>query len=70
MMVIRLNLILPSLPNYSLFQPAFLEIYLSILILAVCVVGIIWVTAKIFRVGILMSGKRVTLPEIMKWIKY
>ena len=69
MMVMRLNVIIPSLPDYSLFQPAFIEIYLSIIVLAVSVIGIIWATAKIFRIGILMTGKRITLPEIIKWVK-
>ncbi len=31
---------------------------------------IILLCAKIYRVGILMYGKKPTLPEIMKWIKY
>jgi len=30
----------------------------------------LWVTARIYRVGILMYGKRPTLPEIMRWLKY
>ena len=29
-----------------------------------------YVAARIYRVGILMYGKRPTLPEIMKWIRY
>jgi ABC-2 type transport system permease protein len=28
-----------------------------------------WVTAKIFRVGILSYGKRPTIPELWRWIK-
>jgi ABC-2 type transport system permease protein len=31
---------------------------------------VVLVTGKIYRVGILMYGKRPTLPEIMKWLKY
>lgn len=31
---------------------------------------IVIVAAKIYRVGILMYGKRPTLPEIVKWLKY
>jgi hypothetical protein len=27
------------------------------------------ISAKIFRVGILMTGKRPSLPEIIKWLK-
>jgi len=53
-----------------LIHPPGLEIVLSILINLVTIVGILWVTAKIYRVGILMYGKRATLPEIIRWIKY
>lgn len=28
------------------------------------------ITAKIYRVGILMTGKRPTLPELLRWLKY
>ncbi len=68
-MVLRLNFIIPSLPSTSILQPAILESTLALLVLAASVIGTIWLTAKIFRMGILMHGKRATLPEIMKWIK-
>ncbi len=32
--------------------------------------GLVWITSRIYRVGILMYGKRPTLPEILKWIRY
>lgn len=45
--------------------------------IATCIalmVGTIWglllLCARIYRVGILMYGKRPTLPELMKWLKY
>ncbi|UCF62982.1 MAG: ABC transporter permease [bacterium] len=53
-----------------LIHPPGIEIFLSILINLLTIVGIIWITAKIYRVGILMYGKRATLPEILRWIKY
>ena len=31
--------------------------------------GFNWVAARIYRVGILMYGKRPTFPEILKWIR-
>ncbi|MEM1312534.1 MAG: ABC transporter permease [Patescibacteria group bacterium] len=46
------------------------EIVLSILLLVVGVVISAWIAAKIYRVSILAYGKKVTLPEIWKWIRY
>jgi len=46
------------------------EIALSLAIQLAAIYGIILLSAKIYRVGILMYGKKPTLPEIMKWIKY
>jgi ABC-2 type transport system permease protein len=44
-----------------------------LLCLGLCLVfiaGMVWLAGRIFRVGILMYGKRPTLPEVMKWIRY
>jgi ABC-2 type transport system permease protein len=46
------------------------EISLSIALLVITVVLIIQLAAKIYRVGILMYGKKPTYAEIMKWLKY
>ena len=46
------------------------ELLASILIMILTTWGLIWVTAKIFRVGILMYGKKPTLQELLKWMKY
>ena len=51
-------------------MPPFGEILLSIGILILTIVVMIWLAGKIFRVGILMYGKRPTLPELFNWIKY
>ncbi len=53
----------------NLAEPSFTEIWGSILILVVTIIFMIWLVAKIYRVGILMYGKRPTLPEIIRWIK-
>lgn len=50
--------------------PPWWQILLSVGILAASVAGVIWLCARIYRVGILMYGKKPTLPEIMKWVKY
>jgi len=46
------------------------QVILSIIITLLTIGASIWVSGKIFRVGILMYGKRPTLPELLKWIKY
>ncbi len=42
----------------------------SILLLIVTFIGIVWLASRIYRVGILMYGKKPTYKEIFKWLKY
>jgi ABC-2 type transport system permease protein len=56
--------------RFSFATPAFWEIILSFVFLILSILGMGWITAKIFRVGILMYGKRPTLLELIKWIRY
>jgi ABC-2 type transport system permease protein len=44
------------------------QVLLSLVILYSSIIGIAWVSAKIYRTGILMYGKKVTLKEMVKWI--
>ena len=53
----------------SVQAPPFSEILLSIVILIATIIFLIWLAGKIFRVGILMYGKRPTIPEIFRWIR-
>jgi ABC-2 type transport system permease protein len=46
------------------------ELILSIVLLIVTVILIVQLAAKIYRVGILMYGKKPTYAEIVKWLKY
>ena len=52
------------------FGVAWWEIALSMLILILTFMMIVWFAAKIYRVGILMYGKKPTYKELWKWIKY
>jgi ABC-2 type transport system permease protein len=54
----------------NLTAPSFLEIGGSILILLATIFFLIWIVSKIYRVGILMYGKRPTMPEIIRWVRY
>lgn len=52
------------------FGVPFYQIVLSILILIGTFMGIVWFASKIYRVGILMYGKKPTWKELIKWMKY
>lgn len=46
------------------------QIGLSLTILFVTAISIVWLSAKIYRVGILMYGKKPSIKEMIKWIKF
>ena len=46
------------------------QFVLSILLLILAFLAIVWLAAKIYKVGILMYGKKPTYRELLKWLKY
>ena len=50
-------------------EPPVWHIALSFVISIATIAVFFWVTAKIFRVGILSYGKRPTIPELWRWLK-
>ncbi len=54
----------------NLSSPPFIEILASIFILVLTIFILIWIVSRIYRVGILMYGKRPNLVEIIKWMRY
>jgi len=70
MMMMRVIFVAPTLTEYSLFSGIIGEATLGLVLVCLSVLGMIWITSKVFRVGILMYGKRPTLPEILKWVRY
>jgi ABC-2 type transport system permease protein len=50
--------------------PPWWQIALSIGLLALAILGVLWVSARVYRVGILMYGKKPTFPELMKWVRH
>jgi ABC-2 type transport system permease protein len=46
------------------------ELFLSMGLLVLTTVGAIYAAAKIYRVGLLMYGKKVNLKELVKWLRY
>ncbi len=58
------------LPARMAFDPPLIQIFFSLLILFVSSVLLVWLSARIYRVGILMYGKKVTFKELGKWLFY
>jgi ABC-2 type transport system permease protein len=54
----------------SIIPVPWYEIVLVLLGLLVACLACVWVAARIYRVGILMYGKRPTIAELARWIKY
>ncbi|MDD4515056.1 ABC transporter permease [Massilibacteroides sp.] len=52
------------------FDVPYWQLALSIALLYGTAIGITWLSAKIYRVGILMYGKKPDIKELIKWIKY
>ncbi|MGA8428544.1 MAG: ABC transporter permease [Candidatus Sulfotelmatobacter sp.] len=50
--------------------PPVWQIALSLFLLVATIAALLILCARIYRIGILMYGKRPTLPEIIKWLKY
>ncbi|MFM9903854.1 MAG: ABC transporter permease [Pyrinomonadaceae bacterium] len=49
-------------------MPPFWEIGLAILANVVAIASLVWLAARVYRVGMLMYGKRASIPEVWKWI--
>ncbi|ALU26413.1 ABC transporter permease [Myroides odoratimimus] len=46
------------------------EVIVSIIILFLTFILVVWIAAKIYRIGVLMYGKRPSWKELYKWLKY
>ena len=49
--------------------PPFWQIALSLLLGFGTVGLLLWLAARIYRIGMLMYGKRATIPEVMRWVR-
>ncbi len=50
--------------------PPLFEVLAAVGAMLLALAGLVWVSARIYRVGILMYGKRPNLPEVLRWIRY
>src|SRR6185436_7669939 len=49
--------------------PPFWQIALSLAIGYATVILLLWLASKIYRIGMLMYGKKATIPEVVRWIR-
>ena len=61
--------IVMSLRMAAMAVPAW-QLALSLVLMVLSIYGMVWIASRIYRVGILMYGKRPTLPEMLRWLKY
>jgi ABC-2 type transport system permease protein len=50
--------------------PPLWQLATSIGLLILSILAALWFASRLYRVGILMYGKRATLPEIFRWLRY
>jgi ABC-2 type transport system permease protein len=70
-----------SLSLFPLFSPILMwarvagggipawQVALSFVLMALAVIAIAWLAGRIYSTGILMTGKRPTLPELWRWVR-
>ena len=51
-------------------QPPAWQLALSVVLMLAAIALVVWLAARVYRVGILMYGKRPTLPELLRWLRY
>ncbi|HUA01728.1 MAG TPA: ABC transporter permease [Candidatus Aquilonibacter sp.] len=54
----------------SIQSPPAWQMVLSVVLLFATILGAIWASAKVYRIGVLMYGKRPTVPELVRWLRY
>ncbi len=61
---------IPMVVRVAVTEVPFWQVSLSFLLLVGAFIGAIWVSARIYRVGILMYGKKPRLKDLVHWIRY
>ncbi len=59
-----------AMPFRMAFNPPWWQVALSLVLVVLAAFFFVWLAGRIYRVGILLYGKKVTLREIGKWLFY
>jgi ABC-2 type transport system permease protein len=54
----------------SVLMPPVWQIALSVVLTSLTIALVIWIAARIYRVGILMYGKPPNFPEMVRWVRH
>src|SRR5262245_18261100 len=46
------------------------QVVLSVVLLGATTIALAWFAGRAYRIGILMYGKKPTIPEIVRWVRY
>ncbi len=75
----HLSILLSEIPFFSpilmtmrviISNPPFWQVALAMALCVGTILVVMKLSAKVYRVGILMTGKRPSLPELLRWMKY
>jgi ABC-2 type transport system permease protein len=74
-LAVVLSLLPPFTPLLMMLRiavkmPPLWQILAGYVLTAAFVAGLVWLCARIYRVGILMYGKKPTFAELWRWIRY
>jgi ABC-2 type transport system permease protein len=58
------------LPRMGLETVPLWQLGASIVLLVLSIWAVLWFSSRLYRVGILLYGKRATLPELIRWLRY
>lgn len=58
------------MPARLAFDPPLWQVAVSLLTMAATALFMVWISGRIYRVGILMYGKKASFKELAKWIRY
>jgi ABC-2 type transport system permease protein len=58
------------IPRMGIQMPPLWQIGASLGLLVLTIWAVLWFSSRLYRVGILMYGKRATLPELVRWLRY
>ena len=69
-MMMRVCATAPTVEGNPLLSPIMGEAVIGTVLVIIATIVAMWITGRVFRMGILMYGKRPTFPEIMRWVRH